>query len=113
MMAKGVALTEREGLFQGWFSPRLDGFVSRLVLASPHPCFTHSSSCLESGDVKVTFPPTFGHSPFWDVPQGHSRRNEFLSLSPQAVAENHGLTVDIEILLKDTYCRIETCCKTS
>lgn len=37
MMAKSVALTEREGLFQGWFSPGLDGFVSRLVLASPYP----------------------------------------------------------------------------
>lgn len=39
VMAKGVALTEREGLFQGWFPPRLDGFVSRLVLASPHPVY--------------------------------------------------------------------------
>lgn len=63
--------------------------------------------------MKVTFPPTFGHSPFWDVPQGHSRRDEFLSLQPTGSDGDQDLTVDIEILLKDTYCRIKTCCKTS
>lgn len=79
-LAKGEALTERECLLQGWFSPRLGGFGTRLALAGPHagPLALRLPTALPSGVgryegnfSKQTAIPILGHNPFWDVLQGH------------------------------------------